>query len=190
MSDALGYSASLLRGEKVRLRATTDEDLAVLEEWWNDPSVAVLNARAIRPRPPGRRLDHFRTWGANEDGILGTGFSVITLDGEEFAGHVGLFAADPKERSAMFGIALGPPFWSRGLGTEATGLMVRYGFLELGLHRIELRVWAYNERAVAAYTAAGFHVEGRLREVVFHDGRWHDEFLMSALDHEWRTAHH
>jgi RimJ/RimL family protein N-acetyltransferase len=189
MEEALGYGEQLLRGDTVRLRASTDEELTVLEHWWNEPAVAMFNARAVRPRPPGLRIDHLRTWVANEDGALGTGFSVITLAGEEFAGHVGLFAADPKERVATFGIALGPPFWGRGLGTDATRVMVRYGFLELGLHRIELRVWAFNQRAVAAYASAGFQVEGRLREVVFHDGRWHDELLMAQLDRDWRANH-
>ncbi len=185
MDDWLGYAGALLHGEKVRLRATTEEDLAVLEQWWNDPAVAVFNQRAVRPRPPGLHLDRLRSWGVNEDGALGTGFSVITLDGDEYAGHVGLFGVDAKDRSATFGIVLGPPFWSRGLGTDATRLMVRYGFRELGLHRIELRVFADNERAVAAYTAAGFGVEGRLRDATFHDGRWHDELVMAQLEPEW-----
>jgi len=47
---------------------------------------------------------------------------VVTLDREEFPGHVGLFAADAKNRSATFGIALGPPFWNQGLGTDVTRL--------------------------------------------------------------------
>ncbi len=66
--------------------------------------------------------------------------------------------------------------------------MTRYGFVELGLHRIQLKVRAYNERAGAAYTRAGYAVEGRHREVRFHDGRWHDELTMAQLAREWREA--
>jgi len=69
----------------------------------------------------------------------------------------------------------------RGFGTDATRLAVRYGFREMGLHRIELHVLAYNERALAAYQRVGFVVEGRRRDAVFHDGRWHDEVLMAVL---------
>ena len=188
LDQALSYGDELLIGDTVRLRATTDDEATQLEQWWAQPQVAVLNARAVRPRPPGLRQDQMRGWGTNEDTVLGAGFSVLTRETDEFVGHVGLFGADVKERFAVFGIIIGPPFWGRGLGTDATRLMVRYGFDELGLHRIELNVWAFNERAVRAYTAAGFAIEGRRRENVFHDGRWHDELLMAQLEPEWRAT--
>jgi RimJ/RimL family protein N-acetyltransferase len=187
LDEALGYGARLLLGERVRLRASTDDDLPLLDAWWNDTQVALLNQRAIRPRTPGAHHDRFRGWYANDD-LRATGFSVVTRDDELFVGHVSLFDGDAKDRSATFGIVLGPEHWSKGLGTEATQLMVRYGFLELGLHRIQLNVWAYNERAVAAYTTAGFVVEGRHREVSFHAGRWHDELTMAQLARDWRQA--
>jgi len=63
--------------------------------------------------------------------------------------------------------------------------MVRYGFLELGLNRVGLNVWAYNDRAIAAYRKAGFVEEGRTREAVWHDGRFHDELSMGLLASEW-----
>jgi len=186
LDEALGYSTQLLVGERVRLRATTDEDFALLELWWNDPRVALLNARAIRPRPPGAHHERFRGWGANDD-LSSTGFSVVTRADDAFVGQVSLFGIDARDRGATFGIVIGPDHWSQGLGTETARLMVRYGFLELGLHRIQLNVWAFNERAVAAYLKAGFVVEGRHREVVFHDGRWHDELTMAVLAQEWRA---
>jgi RimJ/RimL family protein N-acetyltransferase len=187
LDEALGYGAALLVGERVRFRATTDDDLPLLDAWWNDPQVALLNARAVRPRTPGAHHERFRGWAANDD-LGSTGFSVVTRADDVFVGHVSLFAIDAKDRSGTFGIVIGPPYWSQGLGTEATRMMTRYGFTELGLHRIQLSVWAYNGRAVAAYTRAGFVVEGRHREVAFHDGRWHDELTMAQLDRDWRAA--
>jgi RimJ/RimL family protein N-acetyltransferase len=66
--------------------------------------------------------------------------------------------------------------------------MMRYGFAEMGLHRIELAVFAYNTRAQALYRSLGFTEEGRRREVVLHDGIFHDEIVMSILEDEWRTG--
>jgi RimJ/RimL family protein N-acetyltransferase len=63
--------------------------------------------------------------------------------------------------------------------------MLGYGFRELGLNRIELRTWAFNSRAIAAYTKAGFTVEGRRCEVLFHDGVFYDERIMSILAAEY-----
>lgn len=188
LDEALSYGAGLLVGEKVRLRAHHEEDLPQLDEWWNDPRVAVFNARAVRPRTPGAHHERFHGWAGNDVNGTAVGFSVIEVATGEYAGHVGLFNLDLKEQSATFGIVLGPPYWSRGLGSEATALMVRYGFDEYALHRIQLTVFAYNERAVTAYRKAGFEIEGRHRHVVRHDGRWHDELTMAVLEPQWRAT--
>lgn len=188
LDEALSYGTGLLVGEAVRLRATTEQDLVTLDTWWNDPQVAIFNMRSVRPRMAGANAEKLRGWSDNAVDGTTVGFSVVTRDGDEFAGHVSLFNLQAKERSATFGIVMGPPFWSRGLGTEATRLITAYGFRELGLHRIQLSVWAFNERAVAAYGKAGYQVEGRHRDVAFHDGRWHDELTMAVLEQEWAEA--
>lgn len=46
---AAEYARGLLRGERIRLRAATDEDLAEVERWWNDPETAVLQQASILP---------------------------------------------------------------------------------------------------------------------------------------------
>ena len=51
-----------------------------------------------------------------------------------------------------------------GLGQEATGAVVRWGFVELRLHRIELEVLASNDRAIRCYRACGFVHEGTRRQ--------------------------
>jgi ribosomal protein S18 acetylase RimI-like enzyme len=57
---------------------------------------------------------------------------------------------------------------SRGELTE--DLIVGYGIEELGLHRIELEVFAFNPRAQRAYEKAGFVVEGVRRDALRWDG--------------------
>ena len=60
-------------------------------------------------------------------------------------------------------------------------MLLRYGFGELGLHRIELSVTGYNLRAIATYRRAGFVEEGRRRSAIFRSGAWHDEVRMAIL---------
>lgn len=66
--------------------------------------------------------------------------------------------------------------------------MVWYGFAELGLHKIELRVWSYHQRAIRSYTKAGFVLEGVRRAAAFHAGLFHDEVLMGILAEEHGIA--
>ena len=63
--------------------------------------------------------------------------------------------------------------------------MMGHAFGGLGLHRIALSVFAFNERAIRAYQSVGFVIEGRAREAIWRDGRWWDEISMSLLDSDW-----
>jgi len=92
---------------------------------------------------------------------------------------------DPDNQSCNFRILIGPSGQGRGLGTEATRLIVGYGIEEIGLHRISLGVYAFNPRAQRAYEKAGFVVEGRLRDELYWDGEWVDSIVMSVLAPEW-----
>lgn len=96
---------------------------------------------------------------------------------------------DPGNRSCNFRILVGPTGQGRGLGTEATRMLVGYGFEELLLHRISLEVYDFNPRARRAYEKVGFREEGTLRESLRYEDRWIDATVMSILAHEW-AAHH
>ena len=89
----------------------------------------------------------------------------------------------------IVGIMLLRAHLGRGYGTDAMRLIVGFGFREVGLHRIQLGVYSFNPRAIAAYRKAGFIEEGRRREAIYHDGHWYDNVQMSILEHEWRAGH-
>ena len=63
--------------------------------------------------------------------------------------------------------------------------MLDHAFRRLGLHRVGLSVFAFNERAIRAYQKAGFRIEGRLREAIWRDGHYVDEVQMGILSSEW-----
>lgn len=69
----------------------------------------------------------------------------------------------------------------KGIGTKAAKLMLRFGFEELGLHRIYLRALEGNDRATKSYENAGFVKEGFLRDDVFVDGEFLSVTWMAAV---------
>ncbi|PWJ51154.1 Protein N-acetyltransferase, RimJ/RimL family [Quadrisphaera granulorum] len=184
---ARSYAAGLLVGELVQLRPLADGDLPLLDAWWQRSEDKALQAAVVVPRPAGSATEQFRSWSANDGRTADVGFSVVERATDELAGHVTLWGATWWDRSAELAIILGPDHQGRGLGPDAVAVLLRYAFDELGLHRVALKVWAYNDRALAAYRRAGFTEEGRLREVAFHAGTWHDHVIMSVLEHEWRA---
>jgi RimJ/RimL family protein N-acetyltransferase len=66
------------------------------------------------------------------------------------------------------------------------GLVARYAFDELNLHRLQLTVIDYNPRAIAMYERLGFVREGNYREFGERDGARYDLFLYGLLRPEWR----
>lgn len=180
MRQVLDGARGVLRGERVQLRELQDSDLPALVTWWRNPEVARFNDR-LQPRPDGPLREMFTNWSSNESSA-GAAFCVETTEGD-LIGHVTLWGAEVRNRCATFAIVIGPEHQSKGFGTEATGLMVNYGFTELGLHRIELQVNADNTRGVAAYQRAGFEQEGILRSKLFYGGQFHDQILMATLSH-------
>ena len=182
--DTAGYGTALLRGELVRLRALDPADLPLLEAWWSDPANALLQSNAIRPHPEGSAAALFSAWSANTD-PGSAGFSIESLPDGKLAGHLTLHGAALPERCATLSIMIGPHATGRGLGTDAVSTAVRYGFEQMGLNRIELRVLALNARALAAYTKAGFVREGTRREGAYFAGAFHDRVLLGILRREW-----
>lgn len=78
----------------------------------------------------------------------------------------------------------------RGYGRRAVALALDHLFPSEGFHRIDLRVLAYNRRAIRCYLACGFSFEGLEREVFNVEGVWHGDWIMSILEHEPRLMPH
>lgn len=110
---------------------------------------------------------------------------VIEADGE-LAGVVFLHSISDTDQRARFAIGMfAPELVGRGLGSEATRLVLEHAFGPIGLHRVDLRVLAFNEAAISSYRGCGFVEEGRERESCWLGGAWHDDVIMGVLSSEY-----
>ncbi|WMC86457.1 GNAT family N-acetyltransferase [Streptomyces rochei] len=175
----------VLTGERTVLRPFTEADAARMGEIIGDPEVRRFTGS------PGHELtpELLRSWYGSRSAQPDRLDLAVTdpADGEVL-GEVVLHAWVPEERSCTFRTLIGARGRGRGIGTEATRLIVGYAFEELGLHRVQLDAYAFNDRALRVYEKVGFVREGVRREVELRDGVWVDEVLMAVLDHEW-AAH-
>ncbi|GGX46833.1 GNAT family N-acetyltransferase [Streptomyces chartreusis] len=176
----------VLTGDRTVLRPFTEADAAVMAEIIEDPEVVRFTGEASEEFS----LERLRSWygsrSAQNDRL---DLAVTDRATGELVGEVVLYEWDATARSCTFRTLVGPRGRGRGIGTEATRLIVGHGFEQLGLHRIQLEAYGHNPRALRVYEKAGFVVEGVRREADFRDGQWLDWVMMAVLDHEW-AAHH
>jgi RimJ/RimL family protein N-acetyltransferase len=174
-----------IEGRTVVLRPHDARNVAAFTRWYADPEVARLTRYQDGPMRADevRRFFEARVTGA---GSLALGIHLRETD--RLIGTCAFSQLDGDNGSALFHITIGErDCWGRGYGTEATALMLDHAFGPLGLHRVGLSVFAFNERAIRSYRNVGFVVEGRSREAIWRDGRFSDEIHMSLLAEEWRA---
>lgn len=97
-------------------------------------------------------------------------------------GSVYLQDIDKVHNKAEYGIFIGDPSnCGHGIGTIVAKKCIQYGFDSLKLHRIYLRVYKDNERAISSYEKAGFQKEAVLKDDVYVNGKYHDIVLMGIV---------
>lgn len=172
-------SDPVLRGARVTLRRMTHHDAAHLVRWGNDPEFAwnQWGRRAGRFADEAKARDWIDAF-AQRSGML----FAIEHEGRPI-GQANYRDLQPKAKSAEVGIGIGEPaLWSKGLGREALGLLVKHLVEDLGVHRVSLHVLAYNDRAINSYKASGFEVEGIERDAVMTDrGHYADDVAMAYV---------
>lgn len=173
-----------IEGDLVVLRRHGPANLPAFRRWYADPEVA----RLARYQDGPMRLDEIdRFFQARALGPESLAMAIHVRESDRLIGSCAFSQLDGDNGSAMYHITIGEKdAWGHGYGTEATALMVDHAFRVLGLHRVALTVFEFNERAIRAYRRCGFVVEGRAREAIWRDGRWWDELSMSVLASEWR----
>jgi RimJ/RimL family protein N-acetyltransferase len=154
--------------------------------WYRDPEIARLTRYQTRPMSQAEVERFFQVRMLAPDALA---YSSIELPSKRLIGFTTFSSLDADNGSVMFHITIGErDAWGRGLGTEATQLMLHHAFDRLGLHRVGLSVFSYNSRAIRAYEKAGFRIEGRLREAIQRQGTYFDEVQMGILAEEWVAA--
>lgn len=113
-------------------------------------------------------------------------FGVCLNEDSRLIGLVGLKDINYINQSAEFYVIIGDPAgWGKGYGTEATKLMIRYGFTELNLNRIQTQDMEDNIGGWRADEKAGFTYEGTLREVILRFGKYNNVKVYSLLRSEY-----
>jgi len=171
----------MLQGNLALLRPVEKEDLPRYIRWLSDTDVLAYFGSYL----PFTIVNE-ETWYESMSKDQSVINFAITYEGRHVGG-CGFSNINYRQQSAEVGLFIGEKeVWDKGLGQDTLRTMLTYGFDQLNLHRIYLRVFAENKRAIHAYEKVGFVHEANLREAEWRHGRWQDMLYMSVLRREWR----
>jgi ribosomal-protein-serine acetyltransferase len=112
--------------------------------------------------------------------------SFVIMSGEVLMGRIGLHYINSQNKSAAIGYWLTKKAEGNGIIVRSCKALIRYGFHELGLHRIEIKAAVSNIRSQAIPQKLNFVKEGILREAELVNDTFLDLILYSMLEREWK----
>ena len=116
-------------------------------------------------------------------------YAVIDTELGKAVGTAALMRIDRDNGSIEVGFVRWSPLMQRRIaGTEATYLMMRHVFDELGYRRFEWKCDSLNARSRAAALRYGFTFEGVFRNAAIVKGRSRDTAWFSVTSEEWPSV--
>jgi len=173
-------------GEKVRLRRHVPSNRATFQRWYADEEIARLLRHDLRPLNERQSRSYFDTL-IMPMSARGLAFAIHDKETDRLIGTTALTdTTDYAPDARLFRIAIGEKsFWDKGMGTDATALVLDHGFERLDLQEVRLEVFAHNPRAIAVYERIGFTRTGEHYEYLGPDRPQLHVFEMSIDRDRW-----
>lgn len=177
-----------LIGSRLYLRPLEAADGPRSQVWINDPDIR----RTILMQRPMSRLAEDEWLKSHDQSMTPKDviFAIVLSEGDRHIGNTSFNSIDWINRVAETGTLIGEKdCWGMGYATEAKELLLEYGFNTLGLNRIESHTIAFNVASMRHLEKTGYIEEGRFRDRMFRDGKWHDTVHFGILRQEWLERH-
>lgn len=161
----------------VSIRRARRDDVGFLAELFTHEDVEPYLA-VIRPKDAQSLATEIAR---SEDDPEAFGVFVIEVDGTS-AGTMQFTRANRRSRIAdLGGLAVHPDFRGGRVADEAARLFQLHLVDELGFHRLQLEIYAFNERAIRHAERAGFTREGVRRKAYWRNEQWVDSVLFGLV---------
>ena len=114
-----------------------------------------------------------------------TDYNLAITKKDELIGGCGLTIHSLSDKRAEIGYCIRRDYWGKGVGTEVAAELIRFGFAEMKMHRIEAKCDPENIASYRIMEKNGMQREGILREEKKIRGEWRDSYIYSILVDEW-----
>lgn len=175
----------VLETERLILRAMRPEDAADHFALWSDQ--AVMAGHGAPPYTEVAQSEDLIRRYARDFTLQEAIRWAVTLRGDDrLIGTCGFHHLSREHHRTEIGYELARSHWRQGIMAEALRAVLRHGFREMRLHRIEAVIDPKNAASAGLLRRLGFTYEACLRERFHTNGRFSDDWYFSLLSHELR----
>lgn len=168
----------ILETERLIIRPGSDQDLREVHLLQSLPEITRFNTAAI-PATIRETEVVLSSWISDPNHLV---FALETIDRKEFLGLIGMKLGREKYRNAEIWFKIHSAFWNKGFTTEAVKRIIRFGFEELKLHRIEAGCAVENAGSIRVLEKVGMFREAHTRQALPLQSGWSDGYDYAILE--------
>jgi ribosomal-protein-alanine N-acetyltransferase len=172
--------------KRVKLRKLNASDAKFIVKWAKNKDITKYTSVIAPPCELKEAKNFIKKANLDIKNRSAYEFGIELKENKNLIGTINLSDINKKNKNAGVGIWLIKEYWGKGLSTEALNLILRFGFKDLGLEKIQARVLHKNTRAQKLLRRAGFKLEGRLRRKTFFNNQWFDDLIYGLLSSEYK----
>ena len=181
----------ILQNNDIELRALEPEDLEILYQWENDPSVWQVSNTLT---PISRYVLKKYLENAEKDIFEMKQLRLIIqlIESKKPIGAIDLFDFDPFHARAGVGILIADKAERhKGYAAQSLETLVNYCFKVLDLHQLYCNIAKDNEQSISLFANAGFVISGIKIDWLLRNDKYLDELLLQHInpDHRNREFH-
>ena len=173
-----------IKGERLDLRTVEKDDIPFLKKNINDPEVR-KDLGQHTPYNQDKEEEFVENIASGKEDQVH--LLITDSEDEERIGMISLFRVNKNSGNAEIGLWITPEHQEEGFGTEATKLIIEFGFDELRIHRMYARVFDDNPKSINIWEKLNFKKEGIMREASFKDGKYVNVLIYGILKKEWKS---
>ena len=160
-----------LEGEKVYLRTLSIENATQeYTDWLNNETICQYNSHHRFPNTLANTQDYIHSTSSSQNSII---LAIFDKNTQKHIGNIGLQSINLIDSQAEFAILIGEvSAHSKGIGEEASNLIIQHGFLSLNLHRIYCGTSEKNIPMQKLAKKLNFQEEGIKKDDIFKDGKY------------------
>ncbi len=178
---------TLLEGNRVGLRELSEGDLEAVVAYSVDDAVARYQDWRSHTADDAKAFLDSAIAEAQQMPRNTYSLAIVERASSLVVGDASIGIESARNKRAEIGFTLRRDRWGAGLATEASQLLLAFGFDQLGMHRIEATSHPDNVASHRILEKIGMSHEGRLRDHLFVNGAWQDSLVFSILESEWRA---